>query len=155
MSNSNYNEISEITVHNQEELDGIPLDFKGRIYIECTATVRVSNRYYWNVVARGNSSVVAWGNSSVVANSNVQVVNRLINGKIKLSGNAREVFMPKTIFEFMDFYGIKHTKTKAVFYKAVRKADNGTLYADYNSDFRYVVGEMKSEPNINTDPSED
>lgn len=155
MSNINYNDIDEITVHNQEELDDIPLDFKGKIYIECTATVRVSNRYYWSVVVWENSSVVAWGNSSVEANSNVQVVNHLINGKIKLSGNAREVFMPKNIFEFMDFYGIKHTKTKAVFYKAVRKTDNGTLYANYSGDFEYVVGEMKSEPNINTDPSED
>ena len=175
----NYNELTEITVHNQQELDGIPTDFKGRIYIECTATVKVSNRYYWSVVARENSSVVAWGNSSVVArenssvvawenssvearenssvvaSANSQVVNRLVNGKIKLSGNAREVFMPRTIHEFMDFYGIKHTKTKATFYKAVRKAEDGTLYADYNNDFTYEIGKYKSELNINTDVTEE
>ncbi len=311
----NYNELTEITVHNQQELDDIPTDFKGRIYIECTATVRVSNRYYRSVVARGNSSVEAWGNSSVKAwgnssvkawenssveardnslveardnslveawenssvkawgkssvvardnssvvardnssvearedssvvarkkssveardnssvearenssvvardnslveardnslveardnssvvarkkssveardnssvvarkkssvvardNSSVvakekssveawgnsQVVNRLVNGKIKLNGNAREVFMPKTIHEFMDFYGIKHTETKATFYKAVRKTEDGIFYADYNSDFTYEIGEYKSEPNIDTDVTEE
>ena len=105
--------------------------------------------------SKGKSSVVARENSSVEANANVQVVNRLIGGKIKLSGNAREVFMPKTIFEFMDFYGIKHDKTKAIFYKAVRKNKNGELYADYDNNFKYVVGQYKSEPNINKDISND
>ena len=60
MKNINYNEINEITIHNQAELDDIPLDFKGRIYINCTATVRVNHQYYWQVEARGKSSVVAW-----------------------------------------------------------------------------------------------
>ena len=202
MSNINYDKICEITVYNQKELDDIPLDFKGRIYVNCTAIVKITNRYYWSVVARGNSSVVArgnssvearensfvvarenssveargnsfvvarenssveawenssveaWENSSVVANANVQVVNRLIQGKIKLSGNAREVFMPKTIFEFMDFYGIKHTKAKAIFYKAVRKR-NSEFCADYDNDFKYVIGEYKSEPNIDKDVTND
>lgn len=102
-----------------------------------------------------NSSVVAWENSSVEANANVQVVNRLIKGKIKLSGNAREVFIPKTIFEFMDFYGIKHDKTKAIFYKAVRKNEDGELYADYDNNFKYSVGEYKSKPNINKNTQND
>ncbi len=210
MSNINYDEIREITVHNQKELDDIPLGFKGGIYVNCTATVKITNRYYWSVVAWGNSSVVArgnssvvawenssvvawenssvaawgnssvaawgnssvvawenssvearenssvvaWENSSVVANANVQVVNRLIQGKIKLSGNAREVFMPKTIFEFMDFYGIKHTNAKAIFYKAVRKR-NSEFYANYDNDFKYVIGEYKSEPNIDKDVTND
>lgn len=62
MNNINYNEIEEITIHNQAELDDIPLDFRGRIYIDCTATVGVSNQYYWKVVARENSSVEANAN---------------------------------------------------------------------------------------------
>lgn len=151
MNNINYDEINEITVHNQAELDDIPLDFMGRIYIDCTATVKVANRYYLRVEAYGSSSVVARESSSVVANANVQVVNRITGGKIKLSGNAREVFMPITIFEFMDFYGIKHTKTKATFYKAVHKAKDNRLFSDHNITFEYVIGEYKSEPNIDTD----
>lgn len=34
MKKIDYNKLSEITVKSQEELDMIPLDFKGRIYIE-------------------------------------------------------------------------------------------------------------------------
>ena len=163
-----YSKLSEIAVTNQAEMDAIPDDFKGRIYIKCTATVAVNKRYYWCVVARGNSSVVArenssvvaWenssvvarenssvvarGNSSVEASGNSQIVNFQINGKIQISGNARVVFMPKNIHEFMGFYGIKHTKKTATFYKAVRKDENG-YYSDHDSDFRYDIGKTATE----------
>ena len=168
MSNLDYKNLSEITVRSQAELDMIPDDFKGRIYIECTARVVVSKRYCYrveawgnssvvawensSVVARGNSSVVAWENSSVVArenssvvaNANAQVVDRQIYGKIKISGNARIVYMPKNIEDFMNFYGIKHTKTKATFYKAVRKM-GGKYVSDRNYDFVYEIGKVKKE----------
>jgi len=221
MNNTKYNKIAEIIVHSQSEMNDIPSDFTGRIYIECTATIVVDKNYYWRIVAwenssveargnssvvargnssvvargnssvearenssvvawenssvearenssveaRGNSSVVAWRNSSVEAwenssvvaweNSSVeawgnsQIVNRQISGKIKLHGNAREVFMPKTVQEFMDFYDIQHTRKKAILYKAVRKNDDGILHADYNSSFKYTVGEVAKEPDIN------
>ena len=228
MNKINYNKLTEITVKNQKELDDIPLDFRGRIYIEFGTTwdrAIVKNKYYYSVEARENSSVVAWGNSSVVAwgnssvearenssvearenssveawenssvvarenssvearenssvvawenssvvawgnssveawgnssveawgNSSVeaggnsQVVNRQYNGKVNISGNARIIYMPKNINDFIDFYGIKHTKTKAVFYKAVRKDENGTYRADYNSSFTYEIGKFKEE----------
>jgi hypothetical protein len=182
----NYNVLDEIIVTNQKELNAIPLDFKGRIYIDCTDTIQIRNKYYWrvvayenssvvaygkssvmakenssveayensSVVAYENSSVVAYGNSSVVAWGNVQVVDRQFNGKIQMQGNARTVFMPKTIHEFMDFYGIKHNKKKAIFYKAVRKK-NGELVSDRDSYFKYIVGETKIEPNCNMDIKED
>jgi hypothetical protein len=105
-----------------------------------------------NVVARGNSSVEARGNSivsarensSVVARGNAQVVDYLQGAKIKISGNARIVYNPKGINEFMKFYDIKHTKTKAIFYKAVRKID-GKYCADYNNNFIYEIGKEKIE----------
>ncbi len=249
MSEINYKNLSEITVTTQAELDMIPDDFKGRIYIKSDVQIVVRKRYHWRVVAwgnssvearenssveawgnssveargnssvearenssveawenssveawgnssveargnssveawgnssvvawgnssveaRGNSSVVAWGNSSVeargnssvvarenssvvarenssvVATANAQIVDRQINGTIQISGNARIVYMPKTIHEFMDFYGIKHTKTKATFYKAVRKQNDGRLLSDYDRSFEYKVDETKSE----------
>lgn len=46
MNNINYSEIEEIIIHNQAELNDIPLDFRGKIYIDCTVTVRISNKYY-------------------------------------------------------------------------------------------------------------
>ena len=62
-----YSRLEEITVKSQEELDEIPTDFQGRIYIEFGTWFKraiVSKRYPFRVVARGNSSVVAWGNSA-------------------------------------------------------------------------------------------
>ena len=53
--------------------------------------------------------------------------------------------MPKTINEFMEFYGIKHTKTKAIFYKAVRKDENGIYHSDYDEEFTYEIGKTKTE----------
>ena len=200
MSNLDYKNLSEIIVKSQAELDMIPDDFKGIIYIECTARIVVSKRYYYRVEARGNSSVVAWENSSVVArenssvvargnssvvargnssvvawenssvvawgnssveawenssveawenssveaNANAQVVDRQIHGKIKIGGNARIVCMPKNVEDFMNFYGVKHTKTKATFYKAVRKI-KGKYVSDYKSSFIYEIGKVKKE----------
>lgn len=60
----NYKEITEITVQSQEELNMIPKDFKGRIYINFSTYWKptiVQNKYYYPVIARENSSVVAWG----------------------------------------------------------------------------------------------
>ena len=140
MSKIDYDKLSEITVKNQEELNNIPLDFKGKIYIEFGTyydKAIVRNKYYY--------SVVAWGNSSVEAGGNSQIVNRQYNGKIKISGNARIVYMPKNINDFIDYYGIKHTKTKAIFYKAVRKYKDNTYHADYRESFTYEIGKYKTE----------
>ena len=166
----NYADLTDITVKSQVELDAIPADYKGRIYVDFgkpwdRAIIRNSSvvargnssvvaRENSSVVAWGNSSVEAWGNSSVVAwenssveaweNSNIngcgnaQIANNLTTGKIQISGNARIVYMPKTIHEFMDFYGVKHTKTKATFYKAVHK--EGEIYHScYDNAFTYAL----------------
>jgi len=170
-----YSKLDEITVKSQDELDDIPLDFKGRIYIKFGTPWNkaiVRNNYYRSVVAWENSSVVAWENSSVearenssvearenssvVARENTQVVDRQIDGKIKISGNSRIVYMPKNINDFIDFYGIQHTKTTAIFYKAVRKNSDGIYYADYDNDFTYEIGKYKEEkcdPDIEEDCS--
>ena len=104
-----------------------------------------------SVEARENSSVVARENSSVVASSNVQVVDYLQGSKIKISGNARIVYLPKGIFDFMDFYGIKHTKTTATFYKAVHK-DGDKYFSSHNNNFFYELGKTISNAiETNTD----
>ena len=203
-----YKNLEEITVKSQKELDDIPEDFEGRIYIEFGTYLNkaVVNKRYCrsviarensSVVARGNSSVIAWGNSSVearenssviawgnssvearenssvvawgnssvearenssvVARGNTQVVDRQNSlGKILISGNARKVYMPKNIEEFMNFYEIEHTKTKAKFYKAVRKDEKGIYKSGWNKDFTYEIGKKKKEKcddNINDDCS--
>jgi hypothetical protein len=75
------------------------------------------------------------------------VFNCYGNNKIKFNGNAREVFMPRDIYEFMDFYGISHTEKTAIFYKAVRKT-GGLLCSIYNDDFIYNDCECKSATDI-------
>ena len=185
-----YSELNEITVKSQDELDAIPLDFKGVIYIEfgtyyTPAIVR--NKYYRTVEAWGNSSVVAWGNSSVVAwenssvvalgnssvvarenssveargnssvvaDGNTQIVDRLRGGKIEITGNARIVYMPKTIDEYCSFYGIKRTKKKGKFFKAVRKSDTGEYFSDKDWDFLYVIGKKAKADFLTEDTRED
>ena len=78
--------MSEITVTTQQQLDNLPRDYHGRIYIKFGTPYdkAIVRRKYdfasveaWgnsSVMARGNSSVVAWDNSSVVALDNSSVV---------------------------------------------------------------------------------
>ena len=98
MKKINYSKTDKITVKNQKELDSIPDDFRGRIYIAFGTLFNravVRKRYLLSVVAWGNSSVVAMGNSSVVAWGNVQIVKMSSFAKLKISGNSRIVEMPK------------------------------------------------------------
>ena len=220
MNKINYDILTEITVKSQTELDMIPLDFKGRIYIEFGTywnKAVVKNRYMKSVVARGNSSVVAWenssveawgnssveawenssveawenssvvarenssvvarGNNSVVArenssvvargnnsveaweNSNIngshnaQIVDRLSCGRIEITGNARIVYMPKSIEEYCSFYGLEHDKKKGKFYKCVHK-QNGRFFSDHDSRFEYVVGKKAIPDRFDNDVNE-
>ena len=150
MANIDYSKLEEITVKSQEELDMIPEDFGGRIYIEFgkpwnRAVVR--KRYRRSVVARGNSSVVARGN--------VQVVDRLRGGRIEITGNARIVYMPKAIEEYCSFYGVEHDKKKGKFFKCVHKEENGSYVSDNDSSFVYVIGEKVAADYLDKDTSED
>ena len=108
-----------------------------------------------SVEARGNSSVVAWENSSVVAGGNVQVVDRSYDHKIKTSANARVVYMPHGLQEFINFFGIEVKNGVGTFYKAVRKDEAGLYHSDKKWDFIYEVGKVKKESDINRDTSED
>ena len=197
MENIDYSKLEDITVKNQSELDAIPDNFAGRIYIEfgtvwdkavvrknyCKRVVARGNSSVvarenssveawgnssvvaWgnsSVVARenssveawGNSSVVAWGNSSVVANGNVQVVDLMRGGRVEITGNARVVYMPKTIEEYCSFYGIKHDKKTGRFFKAVHKKD-GVYFSDQDSDFVYVIGKTVAADYLDPDPTDD
>ena len=108
-----------------------------------------------SVVACGNSSVVAWDNSSVVACGNSQIVDCLtgVKGKIKKSGNARIVYNPKNIHEYMDFYGLPHTKKYGTFYKAVHKVD-GKYMSNHDCCFKYEVGKTAKSEYLDTNVNE-
>ena len=174
MSNIDYSKLEEITVKSQSELDAIPDDFAGRIYIEfgnAWDKAVVKKRYRKRVEARGNASVVAWENASVEArgnasveawenasveaNANVQVVDRLNGGRIEITGNARIVYMPKTIAEYCAFYGIEHNKKTGKFYKCVHKMSDGVFCSDQDSGFVYEIGKKVVADYLDKDPTED
>ena len=97
-----------------------------------------------NVTACGSSNVTACGSSNVTACGNCQVLKKNDNCKIQVSGNARIVHLPKTVDEFIDYYGIKHADSKATLYKAVHKSEKG-YFSNYNRDFTYNIGETIKE----------
>ena len=109
-----------------------------------------------SVVAYENSSVVARGNSSVEAKGNAQVVDLMKGrgGRVEITGNARVVYMPKTIEEYCSFYGIKHDKKTGRFFKAVHKKD-GVYFSNHDSDFVYMIGETVAADLLDTDPTDD
>ena len=93
-----------------------------------------------SVVAWENSSVVALGNSFVVARGNSQVVDAVHKGNIKTSGNARVVYNPANIDEYIEFHGLDATADTVKLYKAVHLVD-GEYCADWCY-FIYKIGDM-------------
>ena len=92
-----------------------------------------------SVEARGNSSVVAMDNSSVVARGNAQIADAARKGNVKISGNARVVYNPSNIDEYIDFYGLESTESTVRLFKAVHF--NGEEYcADADHGFIYTIG---------------
>lgn len=106
-----------------------------------------------HVEAYEGSSVAAYEGSCVEAYSNTQIYDKSESHNIKISGNSRIVYEPRTVTEYLDYYGIKHGNNTRL-YKAVHKR-KGKYYSDYDSEFEYVIGETKAVNTLNTDTSED
>ena len=149
--------MKEIICTTQAELDAVAVDFDGRVVIKFgTPDNRavVNRRFKYSVTAMSNSSVTAvdnssvsaYGNSSVTAYGNSQIVNVARNNNIKVSGNARIVYNPSTIDEYINFYGLDATDTTVKLYKAVHFYD-GTYHADYDSSFIYPIGDVVKPDN--------
>ena len=180
--------MKNITVRTQAELDKLPTDFDGRIFIEFGTPYNravVNRRFRYSVVARGNSSVEArenssvvarenssveaWGNSSVVAwenssvvargNSSVeargnsQIVDSTRSHNVNAYGNARIVYNPRDIKEYVEHYGLEHNEKTVKLYKAVHKK-NGKYISDWDSDFEYIVGEVATANRLDMDATE-
>ena len=173
--------MKEIIVKSQAELDAIPIYFYGRVIVKFGTPHNraVVNRRFLrsveargnssvvardnssveasgnsSVVARGNSSVEALGNSSVEAWGNAQVVDCTDEHNIAVSGNARIVYNPKNITEYLDHYGITQSDGTAKLYKAVHKR-NDRYFSDNTCDFEYAIGEVAIADSLTTDPNVD
>ena len=165
--------MEEIVVKSQAELDAIPFDFDGLIIIKFGTPYNraiINRRFKYSVEAWENSSVVAWENSSVVARENssveafdnssveargnTQVVCCTDEHNIAVSGNARIVYNPKNITEYLDHYGIQQSDGTAKLYKAVHKR-NDRYFSDKTCDFEYAIGEVAIADSLTTDPNVD
>ena len=121
--------------------------------VEATGLSRIDACNRSCVIATNWSIVIAKDLSKVEAKGSAQIIKLSDNTKLKISkfSNARIIQTPKSIIEFLDLEGIKHTKTKAIMYKAVRKID-GKYVSDYDKSFCYEIGKIKKEicdPNLN------
>lgn len=59
-----YTRLNEITVKTQRELDNIPDDFRGRIYInDSVETINIARRFLKYVIVKDNATVEACGNA--------------------------------------------------------------------------------------------
>lgn len=74
MKKINYKRINEIVVSTQEELDAIPDDFDGKIYIKSDTITVIRKKYLAPVIVNGNSYVVAKENACVQAFDDSYVV---------------------------------------------------------------------------------
>ena len=124
----------------------------GNSSVEARENSSVEARENSSVEARENSSVEAWGNSSVVAWGNTQVVDCTGEHNIAVSGNARIVYNPKNITEYLDHYGIPQSDGKVKLYKAVHKI-NDRYFSDKACDFEYAIGEVAIADSLTTDPN--
>ena len=157
--------MKEIICTSQAKLDAVAVDFDGKAVIKFGTPYNpaVVNRRFkypveaWensyvearensSVVARENSSVEAWGNSSVVAWGNSQIIDNAHNNKIKTNGNARIVYTPKNIDEYIDYHGLIATATTIKLYKAVHFC-GGVYRSDYNHEFFYPIGDVVTPDN--------
>lgn len=118
----------------------------GNASIEAWGYSSVSAKENVCVKAFEYSNIIACQNSIISASGNVQVIDKQKNGEIQISGNARIVRAPQNISGFLDFYNIKHTDTKAIFYKAVHRTDQKDVFkSSYDPNFEYIVGQTKTE----------
>ena len=112
-----------------------------------------------SVEAYGNSSVEAYDDSSVIAYDNVQVLKANTHqNRIEIFGNARIVYTPKNIIDFMKYHNINQYNDTAIFYKAVHKkiiANRVEYLSDFDSNFTYEIGKKRSVDFCNRDPEEE
>ena len=89
---------------------------------------------------RGNARAELRGNASAEASGNAQIVDVCRSGRASVFGNARVVYLPQTLEEFISHYGIKGDG-EITLYKAVHK-HNEQYFSDYDDEFEYRIGEI-------------
>ena len=125
----------------------------GNSSVEARENSSVEARENSSVVARENSSVEARGNSSVVAKHNSQVNDKTLTHKVSVSGNARVVYDPQNIDEYIETYELENDGETVRLFKAVHK-QNGKYMADW-AQFEYIIGEVAEADSLDEDVNKD
>ena len=86
-----------------------------------------------------NARAELWDNARAEASGNAQIVDVYRSGRTSVFGNARVVYLPQTLEEFISHYGIKGDG-EITLYKAVHK-HNEQYFSDYDDGFEYRIGE--------------
>ncbi len=121
--------------------------------VEAWDSASVVARGSASVVARDSASVVAWDSASVVAKHNSQVNDKTQTHKVSVSGNARVVYDPQNINEYIDTYELENDGKTVRLFKAVHKR-NGKYMADWTP-FEYIIGEVAEADSLDEDVNED
>ena len=88
-----------------------------------------------------NASAELYGNASATGIGNAQIVDAARKGNVKVSGNARVVYNPSSIDEYIDFHGLESTESTVRLFKAVH-FNGKAYYADADYDFVYTIGDI-------------
>ena len=102
-----------------------------------------SARLSGNASARlyDNASAVLYDNARATGSGNAQIVDAARKGNVKISGNARVVYNPLSIDEYIDFHGLESTESTVRLFKAVH-FNGEKYYADADPDFVYAIGDI-------------
>ena len=117
---------------------------KDNVIISCISDKAKINSVYGKAVildVKDYASVTTYGYNIIRYNETEK------NIKIKASKNTIVVVLKEkklTFKEYKKYYPVETKKTKAIFYKAVRKI-NGCYCSDYNNNYRYKIGETVKE----------
>ena len=91
-------------------------------------------------VLSDNASAELRGNARAEASGNAQIVDVCRSGRTSVFGNARVVYLPQTLEEFISHYGIKGDG-EITLYKVVHK-HNEQYFSHYDDKFEYRIGEI-------------
>ena len=92
-------------------------------------------------VLRGNARAELRDNARAEASGNAQIVDVNRSGHASISENARVVYLPQNLEEFISHYGVQSDDVKVTLYKAVHK-EKGHYYSDYDTEYEYRIGEI-------------
>lgn len=99
------------------------------------------------------ATVYAFDGATTYAYGFSQVLDRTVGRNIVVEGDARIVYNPQTIEDYIRHYAIESDGKTCLLYKAVHKRD-GKYFADWNG-YEYKLGEIAAADDLDTNVNND